>query len=674
MRNILLIFFLSGIVACTQSNQFYVSNQGNDSNNGTEKQPFLTVKKARDVVREKRLNGDTSHFSILIKEGDYYFTQTIELNDQDKNIIISSQPEEKVRFTGGISIDPAMAKSVSGTEKATIFTPKAREHIRMVKLRELGINNYGALKRFGFSHPFPSSWMELFINGKPCHLSRWPNDSTVLLGTVIEKGSNLSEGDSANIGGTFNYPGNRPSGWKTSDDIWVFGYFRYGWADDAVKLASIDTLKKTFTTAQAHRYGFYSGKPYNTWYAYNIPEEIDAPGEYYIDRPSGILYFYDPGKIEKLEVSVFEKPFIAMNKSSNITIEGISFECSRGIAVDMKSTNRCLLKDCTIQNIGAFAANISNTEDDIQGKDNGLFNCTIAQTGTGGVHLFGGNRQTLDPARNYVENCSIHDFNRIAKTYCAGVEIRGVGNRISHCEIFNGPHAGILLSGNDHLIEYNNIHDMCLVTDDVGALYYGRNPSMRGHLVRYNYFHDLGQTHRTTAVYHDDGACGMKVFGNIFYKAGTLPVLIGGGSDNPYYNNIFIDSPVGIKIDNRLQAYDWAKPWVEPGNLYEKLLNEINYSEAPYCTKYPELANYWNDNPALPKRNVVDKNIFIRVEEIIRGDKKFLEFTDNNYITNEDPGFENEKEQNFKLKESSEIFTKVPGFQAIPFDEIGIKK
>ena len=261
--------------------------------------------------------------------------------------------------------------------------------------------------------------------------------------------------------------------------------------------------------------------------------------------------------LKTVEVSLLEKPLVSINEASGIILEGIAFECSRGIALEMKSSSDCLIKNCTIRNMGSYAAGIYDNPEGPVGKNNGIRDCIIYQTGAGGIHLFGGNRQTLEAAGNYIENCSIHNYNRISKTYCAGVQIMGVGNRISHCEIFDAPHFAVQLSGNDHLIEYNNIHDVCMVTDDVGALYYGRNPSERGHVVQFNYFHNISDIHSSSAIYHDDGACGMKVFGNVFYKAGSKTVLIGGGSDNPYINNIFIDCKRTIDIDDRLQSYDW---------------------------------------------------------------------------------------------------------------------
>ncbi len=667
---IVIAWSLQGQELLAGGRKVYVSPGGSDSGKGSLSSPFRTLERARDELRRRRAEGEVRPLSVIMRGGDYYFDRTAVFDEQDSALTIRPHKKERVRFTGGITVDPGKVKPVAGSRHEQLFPERIREHIGMVNLREEGIDHYGWLNQVGFGHPLVPSGMELFINGKSGHLSRWPNDSVVPVGTVLERGSVSVEGDHGNQGGCFAYAGDRPSGWKSPDDIWIFGYFKYGWADDAVRLAKIDTAARTFTTAQPHLYGYSSGKPWNTWYAYNIPEETDVAGEYYIDRREGLLYFYRPDTLQNLEVSMLEKPFMAMRGASSVIVRDITFECSRGPAVEMESCNGCLLRNCVLRNLGLYAVQITDAENGPVGKGNGVKYCHISETGAGGVRLFGGDRNALDSASNFVENCRIHDFNRITKTYCAGVKIGGSGNRIIHCEIFRAPHTAILLSGNDHLIEYNEIHDVCQSTEDVGALYYGRNPSERGHLVRYNYFHHIGSDMpHVSAVYHDDGACGMRVFGNVFYKAGTWPSLIGGGNDNPYINNIFIDCPVGICIDNRLQ--NWAKDWLNPGGLFEKVLNDVNYKQPPFSVRYPEISKYWEEDPGFPKRNKVDKNVFVRVEKPVRGDRKWLTDTGNNLEFSEDPGFMDEQGGNFMLKKSSVIFKKLPGFRSVPFNEMG---
>ena len=105
------------------------------------------------------------------------------------------------------------------------------------------------------------------------------------------------------------------------------------------------------------------------------------------------------------------------------------------------------------------------------------------------------------------------------------------------------------IGGNDHVFEYNVVHDVCNASDDAGALYKGRNPSCRGNVIRYNLWRDIGSPmgHGTAAVYFDDGDGGDTVFGNIFVRCGYPgkgsfgTVFSHGGHDNIAENNLFID-------------------------------------------------------------------------------------------------------------------------------------
>ena len=106
--------------------------------------------------------------------------------------------------------------------------------------------------------------------------------------------------------------------------------------------------------------------------------------------------------------------------------------------------------------------------------------CHIYNVGAGGISLGGGDRASLTPAGNYVENCRIHDYNRIEKSYRPGIWMDGVGNRISKCDIYDAPSMAILFHGNNHVIELCDITNVCSEVDDQGAVYYGRDPSEQG--------------------------------------------------------------------------------------------------------------------------------------------------------------------------------------------------
>jgi hypothetical protein len=308
------------------------------------------------------------------------------------------------------------------------------------------------------------------------------------------------------------------------------------------------------------------------------------------------------------------------------------------------------------------------------GTEHVISNCEIYNTGAGGISLSGGDRLSLEKGNNQVFNCKIHDFTRLDRSYKCGVNIDGVGNIIRNSEIYNCTGSAVLLRGNEHLIEYNEIHHTILDGNDMGAVYYGRDPSEQGNKVKYNFFHHIRNDYGTkTAVYHDDGACGMEVTGNVFYKTGTYTIVIGGGNDNVYRNNIFIDlQPQAFWLDNRLQGSGAQKYLLDKGGIFEKRLAAVNYKQPPYSTAYPNLSTYFEDSPGLPKRNFIENNVFVNVKLLHNGKAEWSYFG-KNYVGSGDPGFENYEAMNFQLKASSEVYKILPEFKATPFTKIGIQ-
>ena len=68
--------------------------------------------------------------------------------------------------------------------------------------------------------------------------------------------------------------------------------FHYGFADDALPIKNIDIEKKQITTGLPTFYGFSSGESFNSFYGFNIKEDIDIPGEYFVDKNIVLLFFF----------------------------------------------------------------------------------------------------------------------------------------------------------------------------------------------------------------------------------------------------------------------------------------------------------------------------------------------------------------------------------------------
>ena len=522
--------------------------------------------------------------------------------------------------------------------------------------------------------------MELIINGKPYLLAGYPNQDKIRIHPeeVVDPG--IKDGKA--YPGIIRFPSERIKKWPVQSDAMVFGCLTYAWASDQLHIKTIDPDKQEITFADAHVYGISGNKEWNKYRIFNLLEEIDQPGEYYIDHQSKKIYYYPyttPAATDTIQVSVLGAPLVQLNHADHIHFEGITFEAGRGIGVSIIHGQNNLLKDCLFRNMGMLAVRIGLGYDSFGenlnnfncqgGKNNGLLNCIIENIGSGGVDLGGGDRKTLDPAGNWLSDCAFTNCGRLTYSYKCPVNIHGVGNIIRHCNFNESPATEIYLHGNNHLIEYNLIQDACTFMDDQGAFYLGRNPSESGTIIRYNLFKNTGRFGMTMAVYLDDGACGTSVYGNLFLKAGSRTIMMGGGSFNPMTANIFIDSPMAIHLDNRLE--NWAKDWLKPGDLFEKELGEVNYQNPPYSLQYPGLIHYFENHPEIPKGNDVTFNLFVRVKEIHNGKAAWGPVQGNNRIVSSHIDLSNLKEIGWTKKDLRAIRKKIPDFRPVDPAAIG---
>lgn len=683
--------------------QIYVSPTGNDRAKGEIRSPLKSIQAAISKAEECK----DAKIEIILRGGEYPQSKSIEISKQaftkEHSLTIKAAPAEEVRINGGLRLSSKMVRPVTNPEVLSRLQPEFSAKIREIDLNKTDVALH-QIRPSGFGRPSLPSWSEIFVDDQPMTLSRWPNDSMALIGKIVVAGNDKDK-EEGNLP-IFQYNTSRPERWSKASNIWLGGYFGHGYADDMIPVKKINTADSTIHMDAFTTYHFMTGASFRQWYALNLLEEIDRPGEYVIDIENRKFYFYPRNeKVGSVQLSVLDQPLLAIENNSNIKVEGIIFEASRGIGVYLENTENVLIDGCTFRNLGNVAvcmgkgtlapANITvkphaaeaggsdaprmlgdvmgKLYDDILyfrngGHNNGVVNCYIDNVGAGGVNMSGGDRKTLTRGNNFVENCKISNYNRIERSYRPGIWIDGVGNRVSKCDIFNAPSMAILFHGNDQVIELCKITNVCTEVDDQGAIYYGRDASERGHVIRYCYFKELSPKHRVTATYHDDGACGSEVYGNIYHRAGSIPVLIGGGQDNNYHGNIFIDVPVAIHIDNRMQG--WGKFMVQRGAIIDQRLQTVNYLQPPYSTAYPELTEYWNTDPSLPQRNKVYSNLFYKVRNIQSGESHWGEWW-NNWLTNQDPGFVDPENPLKGFRQGAEVFNRIKDFPNIPFAEIG---
>lgn len=616
----------------------YVSKKGNDKNDGTKDAPLLTIEKAFEKIRG-------SSGRIIIFEGEY--NCSAELNGE-ADIVIEAFEKDKVSVMGAIEIKAADFTRVTDEKIRTLLPGSALE----LDLKKLGIKPDKLCVR-GFRRPYAPSNNELVVDGKSAVLSSYPKNGLIKIKEVIDPGSvsmDVPDPDFSNRGGIFRFDDPVINNMKYTDGLMAFGYFSVNYADDTLPVKRIDKDNKSIELGGAVMFGVKTdGAGYRLL---NTIDELKNSGEYCIDYKNEKLYYIPQGDFSdetKIYLTTETEPLISLIGTKNVTIRNINICNSRGIGIYMDGGEGNTIENCSFSGLGIMAVCIGKgVEPDREyrhhfykgkavskalgswnehiyndvmfdreaGKNHTVRNCEISGCGAGGISLGGGNRRTLEAGNNRVEHCVIHDCNRLDKSYKALINVDGVGNTISDCELYNATNMAVYVHGNRHILEYCDIHDCCTEADDAGAYYIGRDPSERENTVRYNYFHDIHVPHKpkipindglgTFAVYNDDSACNVLIYSNIFHKAGLWAIHNNCCKDLLIENNIFSECQAAAVHGDAI----WKNPsYIDENSvIYDRLINQVKINEPPYRDCYPELLTYFEEK-GKPVRNVFANNI-----------------------------------------------------------------
>jgi hypothetical protein len=566
---------------------------------------------ASRAIREKRVGA--GGVVISLRGGVYEPGSTIRVpasisGTESSPTLIRSFPGETATIRGGVALTGF--RPVTDREVSRRLSPQARRNVVVVDLPNELVRDPGYL------NPSLGNRPELYEKGVLAEPARYPNEGWLEIESVPQEGPRMIhpglDRDTSVVPrgrhyGRFVYPGDRPSNWAPSDDIWVHGYWTWDWADEYLRVASLDTQAREVTPAEPHhRYGYTKGQRFAF---INVFEELDAPGEWYLDRKERKLYYWpisadsvrNPGSIV---YSTLKEPLLSIEGASFLTVESIVFEAGRGSGVSIRAGNHVTVAGCEFRNFGRATVVVDG------GTNHTVSSCDIHDTTSGGISVEGGNRRTLEPGGHRVDNNHIHHFALRIKTYQPAIQVGGVGNTVSHNLIHHAPHMGMNIDGNDHLIERNEIYRIAEETGDVGAMYMGRDWTERGVIFRNNFIHDLEGPGDLGAmgIYLDDAAGGAEISGNLFYRAGRA-ILLGGGRDTTVMANLFVDCAPSIHLDAR--GLGWAAAYIVRGGSWEmyRKLAAIGYDRDPYASRYPALASILDGDPAIPTGNRITGNV-----------------------------------------------------------------
>jgi hypothetical protein len=554
--------------------ELFVAPIGDEQASGRSvDRPFASLARARDEARALRQSGKALNgVTVWVRGGAYHLTDTLTFGPEDAGVA-----QAPLQFRAYREEHPV----IRGGPALNGFEPY-RDKIRRCDLKRLGLEG--------------KAFRQLFFQGKRMPLARTPNlDPADIHGGVWAHVVEASpQGSKRSF--TYNPKDLDPSRWARPTDGRVGVFCQYDWRWNWLPIEAVSAADQTLTLGRDATYEFGIGDRY---FVEGLVEELDSPGEWYLDRNDWVVYFWPPEPIRDGDVSVpVVGDLLHFKDTHDVSLRGFVLEGCDGNAVRMVNADRCQVTQSVLRNCGAWGASIDG------GGECSLVGCDVSATGCGGILLGGGDRKTLAPAKHFAANNVIHHVGVFEKTYNTAINIGGVGNVVRNNLIYDTPHAGLTLAGNDNLVELNVIHHTNLQSTDTGGLYScPRDWTQRGNVIRHNVWHDLGgfgkrsswqpvqdgkveyeYPHFTWGIYMDDPTSGNTMYGNVLYRVPICGMFTHGGRDCVFENNVIVDCPA-------FQAGMLWPGWDEWTNVYERF-RAVAGPGSPYLGRYPAMKGY----------------------------------------------------------------------------------
>lgn len=661
----------SAKVPADGSRVIHVSASAAAGGDGSDALPFQSLEEARDAAR----NVSDAPVTVLVGEGHYVFRNGLVFSAQDsgspdRRVVYRAVSDESVRISSGVVVPDAMLKEITDPALAERLPEAGRGAIRALSLDEAGLEVNALRDNFR-----GLELMEVFWNGERLPLSRWPgNGKYSLIETVIDNG--ITPGSN----GTFVFRGDEPLGWQgaVEDGLWLRGFWRVPWVIEAVRVGSIDAEARTITLAapvsngigskynRAPGNGVGPGSSEEPWEAFNLLEAMDSPGEWAIRFIDNTLYLFLPDSEGELLVSDNREPVVKLDGVSHFSFEGFQVDSGLGDGVRVEGGEDVLIAGCRVSNVSKHAIVVNG------GTRHTVLSNTTSQTGFSGIVFRGGDRATLRPGGHRILNNIVSHaglfFPAPGIDGGLGTKTESVGNLVAHNRIHDSANSGVVYSGNDNIFEYNDIYRIGLGSSDLGSFYTTGGWTSRGNIVRYNMVH---HSMNANAFYVDDGDSGDLFVGNIAYKTESGG-FVGGGHDQIFRNNIFVDCTRAMHVDAR----GIARGYTVTDRRLRDDLDSVPYQEAPWSEKYPTLVGILEISPERPSGIVIEENLMVGCELEFRKSKPESDLdgvTYENNVVGDDPGiFVNPEELDFTIKPDAPVFAELPNFPQVPVAKIGL--
>lgn len=476
LLTLLLLLVLPGATVANAS-ELYVDPAGSDTNPGTRSQPLATLDGARLAARKT-----TGTTTIYLRGGTFYLHTPLVLTAEDSGaaahpIVYRAYPGEKPVISGGVKLDLKWKPYRDGIMQADV--------------------------------PADLSTDQLFVNGARQVLARYPN---------YNEAERVFHGYAADA-----WSPERIARWKDPAGGYMHAMHELLWGGFSWQITGKELRDGVPTLL--YEGGWQNNRPAGAHPQYrfveNIFEELDAPGEWFLDRKAHTIYFYPPAGLD-LNHALIEAPrlkhLIEFRGSEQMPVRGISFEgitfrhtlrtfmenrepllrsdwtTYRGGAILFDGAEQCSLRNCSIDQAGGNAIFFNNFNRKVT-----IYGCHIARAGGNGIAFVGdpaavrnpngwtgaaaqrsfkemdltpGPRNANYPADCLVDQCLIHETGQVEKQ-TAPIQISMAAQiTVRHCSLYDVPRAGINIGDGcwgGHVIEFCDIFDTVKETGDHGS-------------------------------------------------------------------------------------------------------------------------------------------------------------------------------------------------------------
>lgn len=566
----------------------------------------LSLEQAQVRAREHLHNGADA-VDIVLHAGVHTLRHPpLAMTAEDSGTTLRAHPAESepAIISGGAYLAPSAFSPVPPADPLFSRLPNATATLRA------DVSSY----RHAFTAPGPrgrsshggcGAIMELFdgVAGAAMTRARWPNTGQ----WAMTEAPCTADG--------FGIPANAPrlhDAARGVTGLFAAGYFYYDWSDATIPVngtvvtagGTVALVSRDQTPSYVAAAGSFASE--SRFFLLNQPEYLDAPGEYFIDTDTAMLYV-----IPTLGASRWGGATVSVNQTlvsvapgaTGLTFDSLTLVAAQQAGIECAGcgATNVTIRNCTLRGFGVNGIAVSG------GTGWRVLNSTVADVGATAVGLSGGNATSLAPSQHILANSTVTDFSRTCWTYEPGVKIAGVGVTVANNEVAFGPHQAVLWGGNDHTIERNVLHDVVTQTFDSAAVYASdRDWAKRGTVMRHNLIVNVGNSNATCnprtschrhAIYLDALSDGFTVEGNVLVapaEAASQPgfasnygVFNNGGRDDSVTGNMCVG--YGVCVNSGDCGLTW---FAKNQNDYAAQFATLRAAQGndAYVRRYPALA------------------------------------------------------------------------------------